>query len=104
MHSFNYLIIQHRLILAPEYSGDGKKAADKKYQESGVAFVPFKVGKPLGDGEIFANNFVGEDLKNPTAPIAHRPIDLAQGPDGALYVSDDMKGAIFRIAYANEKK
>jgi glucose/arabinose dehydrogenase len=24
---------------------------------------------------------------------------LAQGPDGALYVSDDLKGAIFKITY-----
>ncbi|HEY5367456.1 MAG TPA: hypothetical protein VIJ75_00565 [Hanamia sp.] len=43
-------------------------------------------------------------MKNPTAPIAHRPTSLAQGPDGALYVSDDMKGDIFRIAYTNEKQ
>jgi glucose/arabinose dehydrogenase len=31
--------------------------------------------------------------------VAHRPCGLAQGPDGSLYVSDDNKGAIFRIMY-----
>ena len=139
---------QKKLILAPEYGGDGKKTADKKYQEPVVAFpahlapddllfytgnmfpekykngafiafhaqspelkqgyfvafVPFKDGKPSGDWEIFADNFAGEDLRNPTGPAEHRPTGLAQGPDGALYVSDDMKGDIFRIAYNNEKK
>jgi glucose/arabinose dehydrogenase len=139
---------QKKLILAPEYGGDGKQTASKKYQDpivafpahlapddllfytgntfpekykNGaflafhgqspalkqgyfVAFVPFKDGKPSGDWEIFADNFAGEDLKNPTGPIRYRPTGLAQGPDGSLYVSDDMEGAIFRIAYANEKK
>lgn len=68
-----------------------------------VAFVPFKDGKPAGEWEIFADNFAGEDLKNPTGPIQYRPTGLAQGPDGSLYVSDDLKGTIFRIAYSNKK-
>jgi glucose/arabinose dehydrogenase len=28
-----------------------------------------------------------------------RPVDVAVGPDGALYVSDDMNGKIYRVAY-----
>jgi cytochrome c553 len=28
-----------------------------------------------------------------------RPVDVAVGPDGALYVSDDFTGSIYRIAY-----
>jgi glucose/arabinose dehydrogenase len=68
-----------------------------------VAFVPFKNGKPSGNWEIFADNFAGVDLVQPTGPIQHRPCGLAQGPDGALYVSDDLKGTIFRIAYAPKK-
>jgi len=61
--------------------------------------VPFKNGKPAGDWEIFADNFAGIDLEKPTGPIKYRPIGLAQGPDGSLYVADDVKGAIFKIAY-----
>jgi glucose/arabinose dehydrogenase len=57
-----------------------------------------------GDWEIFADNFAGVDLAQPTGPIQHRPCGLAQGPDGALYVSDDLKGTIFRITYAGKKK
>jgi len=68
-----------------------------------VAFVPFKNGKPSGDWEIFANGFSGlngdEKVKNPRSAKA-RPCGLAQGPDGSLYVSDDNKGSIFKITYA----
>lgn len=63
-----------------------------------VAFVPFVNGKP-GKWEIFADNFAGTDLVKPTGPIQHRPCGLAQGPDGALYVTDDLNGTIFRINY-----
>jgi glucose/arabinose dehydrogenase len=69
-----------------------------------VAFVPFKNGKPSGDWEIFADNFAGVDLKKPAGSIQYRPTGLAQGPDGALYVSDDLKGAIFKIIYSGKGK
>ncbi|NNE76034.1 MAG: sorbosone dehydrogenase [Pricia sp.] len=62
-----------------------------------VAFVPFEKGKPKGDWEIFADNFGGIDLVNPDGPLQHRPCGLAQGPDGALYVCDDLGGTIFKI-------
>ncbi|HSU49318.1 MAG TPA: PQQ-dependent sugar dehydrogenase [Segetibacter sp.] len=69
-----------------------------------VAFVPFKNGKPSGQWEVFADNFAGFDLKSPTGPFQHRPIGLAQGPDGALYVADDLKGTIYKITYPGNKK
>ncbi|SOE20749.1 Glucose / Sorbosone dehydrogenase [Spirosomataceae bacterium TFI 002] len=64
-----------------------------------VAFVPFKNGKPSGKWEIFADNFAGVDLANPTGPIQHRPCGLAMGPNGELYVCDDLNGTIFKISY-----
>ncbi len=64
-----------------------------------VAFVPFKNGKPSGKWEIFADNFAGVDLAKPTGPIQHRPCGLAQGPDGALYVCDDLGGTLYKISY-----
>lgn len=69
-----------------------------------VAFVPFKDGKPAGEWETFADNFTGVDLSNPGGSYRHRPIGIAQGPDGALYVSDDLKGTIFKITYSGDKK
>lgn len=68
-----------------------------------VGFQPFKDGKPFGKWEVFADNFAGVDLVQPSGPIQHRPCGLAQGPDGALYVADDLNGTIFRIAYAPKK-
>jgi glucose/arabinose dehydrogenase len=64
-----------------------------------VAFVPFKNGKPSGNWEIFADNFSGIDLTKPSGPIKYRPMGIAQGPDGSLYVADDLKGTIFKITY-----
>ncbi|HEY0301871.1 MAG TPA: PQQ-dependent sugar dehydrogenase, partial [Rhizomicrobium sp.] len=43
--------------------------------------------------EPFATGFVRDDK------VSGRPVDLAVGLDGALYVSDDYTGAIYRIAY-----
>lgn len=64
-----------------------------------VAFVPFKDGKPSGDWEIFADGFSGKTTIASPGDAAHRPCGLAQGPDGSLYVSDDVKGTIYRITY-----
>ena len=69
-----------------------------------VGFVPFKNGKPSGPWEIFADNFAGIDLEKPTGPVQHRPCGLAQGPDGSLYVTDDLNGTLFKISYQGAKK
>ena len=31
--------------------------------------------------------------------VSHRPVDVKTGPDGALYISDDRGGTIFRLTY-----
>ncbi len=38
---------------------------------------------------------------NHDGEISGRPVDVAQGPDGAIYVSDDYAGAIYRISYGD---
>ena len=64
-----------------------------------VAFVPFKNGRPSGKYEIFADGFAGgNEIKGP-AQAKHRPVGLAVGPDGALYISDSVKGTIWKIVY-----
>lgn len=39
---------------------------------------------------------------NNEGEISGRPVDIAQGPDGTLYVSDDYAGAIYRIVPAEK--
>ena len=69
-----------------------------------VGFVPFKNGKPSGPWEVFADNFSGIDLVKPSGPVQHRPCGLAQGPDGSLYVTDDLNGSLFKISYQGGEK
>src|SRR2546430_15105675 len=52
------------------------------------AGLPFKDGKPAGTYQTFADGFWHE---NGTGP-QHRPVGLALGPDGSLYVTDDAAG------------
>ncbi|MFO7825721.1 MAG: PQQ-dependent sugar dehydrogenase [Cyclobacterium sp.] len=75
------------------------------YQQSGyfVAFVPFQNGQPSGDWEVFANGFAGKELIVNTNDAEFRPMGLAQGPDGSLYVSDSRVGKIWRILFTGEK-
>lgn len=73
--------------------------APEKQKGYFVAFQPFADGKPSGNWEIFADNFAGMDDISSPSQAQHRPCGLAQGPDGALYVSDDVKGTIYRITY-----
>ena len=65
-----------------------------------VVFAPFKDGRPTGEWEIFADHFAGTDKVISPRDAEHRPCGLAQGPDGSLYVSDDVKGTIYRISYS----
>ena len=75
------------------------------YSQAGyfVAFVPFKDGTPSGPWEVFADGFAGMDTIVNTTDAMHRPMGLAQGPDGSLYISDSRKGKIWRIMYKGDK-
>jgi glucose/arabinose dehydrogenase/mono/diheme cytochrome c family protein len=63
-----------------------------------VVFQGLSGEKASGQCEIFADGFAGAD-KSP-GKAAHRPTGLAVGPDGALYVADDVSGRIYRIVYS----
>jgi glucose/arabinose dehydrogenase len=137
---------QKKLVLAPEYGGDGGKAVGVCAQKTApiaafpahwapndlliyggaafptayrggafiafhgswnrapeaqggynVVFQPLRDGKATGDFVVFADGFAGA-IKQP-GQAAFRPTGLAQGPDGALYISDDVHGRIWRVTY-----
>ena len=64
-----------------------------------VVFVPFKNGKPSGKYEIFATGFTGKESVSGPGQAKYRPCGLAQGPDGALYISDSREGRIWKITH-----
>jgi glucose/arabinose dehydrogenase/mono/diheme cytochrome c family protein len=137
---------QHKLVLAPEYGGDGGKTVGVCAQKQApiatfpahwapndlavylgeqfpaayrggafiafhgswnrapspqggynVVFQPLADGKPSGNFVVFADGFAGA-VKEP-GQATHRPSGLAVGPDGALYISDDAHGRIWRVVF-----
>ncbi len=65
-----------------------------------VVFVPMdNNGAPSGDWEMFAEGFPGVDVITEPDQAVYRPMGLAQGSDGSLYISDSKKGRIWRIIY-----
>ncbi len=65
-----------------------------------VVFQPMADGKKSGDYVIFASGFAGAHVDPGRA--AFRPTGLAMGPDGALYISDDVHGRIWRVTYKGD--
>ncbi|MBU1756498.1 MAG: PQQ-dependent sugar dehydrogenase [Alphaproteobacteria bacterium] len=67
-----------------------------------VMRVDFQNGKPMAI-EPFLTGFLVESSDSPTGwAQMGRLAGLAQGPDGALYLSDDENGIIYRITYKGD--
>lgn len=67
-----------------------------------VVFVPFNGMRPTGGYQVFADGFAGEMPILSTGSAHFRPMGLAQGPDGALYVGDTQHGRIWRVIYISK--
>jgi glucose/arabinose dehydrogenase len=121
-----YDAAERQYALAPEYGGDGGSkqgecialkhprvvfpahwapSAMTFYAESafprayrGGAFVAFEAGSVVAFVPFGEDGAVGRYEVFATA-TAHRPTGVAVGPDGALYVSDEVKGRIWKITY-----
>ncbi|MEP6729515.1 MAG: PQQ-dependent sugar dehydrogenase [bacterium] len=64
-----------------------------------VMFIPMGAdGKPSGAPEVFADGFAVATSGLPATAV-HRPVGVAEGPDGSLFVSDDKGGRIWKIIY-----
>ncbi len=69
-----------------------------------IVFQPMSNGASAGDSETFADGFAEvppAQLQPGTAK--HRPTGMAAGPDGSLYVTDDLGGRVYRITYGTSK-
>jgi glucose/arabinose dehydrogenase len=71
------------------------------YPQAGyfVCFVPFVNGKPTGAWEVFADGFAQVDTIVSTSDAKYRPMGLATGPEGSLYITDSNKGKIWKISF-----
>jgi glucose/arabinose dehydrogenase len=141
---------QKKLVLAPEYGGDGGKAvgdcASKRepvavfpahWAPDGLAFYtgtqfperyrggafiafhgswnrapgpqggyqvvfqPLSSGKANGNYETFANGFAGAVMQPDAAK--HRPAGVAVDGQGALYITDDKAGRVWRVTYGGRR-
>ena len=79
------------------HGGNGR--APLQLQGFNVTFQPMQEGKASGPYEVLAGGFTGKPVLSDIKEAAARPMGLAQGPDGSLYVSDSIKGKIWRILY-----
>ena len=55
------------------------------------------------NGKFLQMDFAGVDPIVNTSDAIYRPMGLAVGPDGSLYISDSEKGKIWRIMYKGDK-
>ena len=62
-----------------------------------VVFQPMRDGKASGNYEIFADGFAGKSPIKVREEATARPMGLAEGPDGSLYIVDSVKGKIWRV-------
>lgn len=76
------------------------------YPQSGyfVGFVPFANGKPSGDWEVFVDGFAGVDPIVSVKDAKFRPMGIAFGADGSMYLSDSVKGRIWKIIFNGNKE
>ena len=64
-----------------------------------IVRIPVKNGKPTGAYEDFMTGFVTGD-----GDVWGRPVGVAVAQDGALLVSDDGSGTVWRISYTGEQR
>jgi glucose/arabinose dehydrogenase len=74
------------------------------YPQAGyiVAFIPFENGKPTKKWEVFADGFAGLDTIVNMQDAKYRPMGLAEGPDGSLYISESKQGKIWRVIFEGD--
>ncbi|MBD2752664.1 PQQ-dependent sugar dehydrogenase [Spirosoma validum] len=75
------------------------------YPQAGyfIGFMSAKSGAIASDWEVFADGFAGVDPVANVSDAVYRPMGIAMGPDGSLYLSETEKGKIWRVTYKGSK-
>jgi glucose/arabinose dehydrogenase len=86
----------------PQYDGDGFAAEHGSWNRANrggyeVIRIPMKNGNATGEYEDFLTGFVCTD-----GQVWGRPVGVAVGRDGALYVSDDGSRSVWRVSYSRK--
>jgi glucose/arabinose dehydrogenase len=63
-----------------------------------IVFQPFVNGKPSGKFEVFADGFSVTPVTD-MSKYTGRPDGVAEAPDGSLYITDSVKGKVWRVFY-----
>ena len=63
-----------------------------------VVFQPFRNGRPSGNFEVFADGFTVTPVAD-QSKYTGRPDGVAVAPDGSLYITDSVKGKVWRVFY-----
>lgn len=64
-----------------------------------IVFVPFQNGKPSGKPEDFLTGFIMDPAKD---EVRGRPVGAVVTKDGAMLITDDTTGHIWRVAYTGK--
>ena len=85
-----------------EYAGDAFAAEHGSWNRAKrggyeVVMIPMRNGKATGEYEDFLTGFVTAD-----GQVWGRPVGVAVGHDGALYVTDDGSRSVWRVSYAGK--
>ena len=75
-----------------------KKLGATNYIEFSKKILKETKNKPISI-EVFADDFAGGEENLTPAKAKHRPCGLAMDKNGALYISDDQAGTIWKIVY-----
>jgi glucose/arabinose dehydrogenase len=67
-----------------------------------VMFQPMRGSNAAGQSEVFADGFAGMKPLMKREEAKFRPSGLAQARDGSIYISDLLKGRIWRVMYRGE--
>lgn len=65
-----------------------------------AVFQPMSNGRAAGAFEVVMDGFM---IDGKPTELGGRPMALAQGPQGELYLSDDLRGRIWKITYVGTK-